>query len=418
MSNVIVVGGGAAGMMAAVFAARNGHQVLIYEKNDRLGRKLFITGKGRCNITNASEIEELFSAVVSNPKFLYSAFYSFTNEQVIDFFETLGVKTKIERGNRVFPVSDHSSDVIGALQRELHRLGVQISLCTEVEKICAENGEIKGVVISDDAKKQKRQFVPADAVIVATGGISYPSTGSTGDGFRFAKSCGHKVTELFPALVPMEVKEWYAKELQGLSLRNISIRVTDGKKKLYEEFGEMLFTHYGVTGPVILSASSIVGKRLKGKELTLHIDLKPALTEEQLDKRVLREFEANHNRQFKNAVDSLFPAKLKPVMTELSGIAEEKKVNEITKEERMQFVRLIKDFKMTLTGLRSYSEAIITKGGVSVKEINPGTMESKLVKNLYFSGEVLDLDAVTGGYNLQIAWSTAYLAGINAGRDE
>lgn len=418
MSNVIVVGGGAAGMMAAVFAARNGHQVLIYEKNDRLGRKLFITGKGRCNITNASEIEELFSAVVSNPKFLYSAFYSFTNEQVIDFFETLGVKTKIERGNRVFPVSDHSSDVIGALQRELHRLGVQISLCTEVEKICAENGAIKGVVIFGDAKKQKRQFVPADAVIVATGGISYPSTGSTGDGFRFAKSCGHKVTELFPALVPMEVKEWYVKELQGLSLRNISIRVTDGKKKLYEEFGEMLFTHYGVTGPVILSASSIVGKRLKEKELTLHIDLKPALTEEQLDKRVLREFEANHNRQFKNAVDSLFPAKLKPVMTELSGIAEEKKVNEITKEERMQFVRLIKDFKMTLTGLRSYSEAIITKGGVSVKEINPGTMESKIVKNLYFSGEVLDLDAVTGGYNLQIAWSTAYLAGINAGRDE
>ena len=387
MSKVIVVGGGAAGMMAAVFAAENGHHVQIYEKNDRLGRKLFITGKGRCNITNASDVEELFQAVVSNPKFLYSAFYSFTNEQVIDFFENLGVKTKVERGNRVFPVSDHSSDIIGALQRELHRLGVQ-------------------------------HFVDADAVIIATGGISYPATGSTGDGYRFAKTCGHKVTELFPALVPMEVKEWYAKQLQGLSLRNVCIRVTDGKRKLYEEFGEMLFTHYGVTGPVILSASSIVGKRLKEKELTLHIDLKPALTEEQLDKRILREFDANHNKQFKNAVDSLFPAKLKPVMTELSGIAEEKKVNEITKEERMRFVRLIKDFKMTLTSLRSYSEAIITKGGVSVKEIHPGTMESKFVKNLYFSGEVLDLDALTGGYNLQIAWSTAYLAGMNAGREE
>lgn len=418
MSKVIVVGGGAAGMMAAVFAAENGHHVQIYEKNDRLGRKLFITGKGRCNITNASDVEELFQVVVSNPKFLYSAFYSFTNEQVIDFFENLGVKTKVERGNRVFPVSDHSSDIIGALQRELHRLGVQIFLCMEVEKICVENEKITGIIISDDSQKQKQHFVDADAVIIATGGISYPATGSTGDGYRFAKTCGHKVTELFPALVPMEVKEWYAKQLQGLSLRNVCIRVTDGKRKLYEEFGEMLFTHYGVTGPVILSASSIVGKRLKEKELTLHIDLKPALTEEQLDKRILREFDANHNKQFKNAVDSLFPAKLKPVMTELSGIAEEKKVNVITKEERMRFVRLIKDFKMTLTSLRSYSEAIITKGGVSVKEIHPGTMESKFVKNLYFSGEVLDLDALTGGYNLQIAWSTAYLAGMNAGREE
>ena len=306
----------------------------------------------------------------------------------------------------------------GALQRELHRLGVQVFLCTEVKKMSVEDGEIKGVFLSDHTKNQKEEFVPADAVIVATGGVSYPSTGSTGDGFRFAKACGHKVTELFPALVPMEVKEWYAKELQGLSLRNVRIWITDGKKRLYEEFGEMLFTHYGVTGPVILSASSAIGKRLKEKELTLHIDLKPALTEEQLDRRVLREFETNHNRQFKNAVDSLFPSKLKPVMTELSEIEEEKKVNEITKEERMRFVHLIKDFQMTLTGLRSYSEAIITKGGVSVKEICPGTMESKIVKNLFFAGEVLDLDAVTGGYNLQIAWSTAYLAGINAGEKD
>ena len=408
MSKILVVGGGAAGMMAAVTAARRGKNVLLLEKNEKLGKKLFITGKGRCNLTNSAEVEELFNAVVSNPKFLYSSFYSFTNDQVIGFFEELGVKTKVERGGRVFPESDHSSDVIRALEQEMKRLGVRISLRTEVKEILTEDGRAKGVRLSSG------RMIAADAVIVATGGISYPSTGSTGDGYRFARECGHKVTDLSPALVPMEVKEWYAKELMGLSLRNIGIRITDGKKKLYEEFGEMLFTHYGVTGPVILSASSIVGKKLKEHPLTLHIDLKPALTEEQLDKRVLREFEANHNRQFKNAVDSLFPAKLRPVAIELSGIPEEKKVNEVTKEERLHFVRLIKDFSMTLTGLRGYHEAIITKGGVSVKEIDPGTMESKLVKGLYFAGEVLDLDAVTGGYNLQIAWSTGYLTGANA----
>lgn len=409
MRKTIVVGGGAAGMMAAVTAARKGKNVLLLEKNEKLGKKLFITGKGRCNITNSAEIDELFSAVVSNPKFLYSSFYSLTNDQVIEFFEELGVKTKVERGGRVFPESDHSSDVIRALEQELKRLGAEIRLRTEVKKILAEGGRAKGVRLSSGEK------LNADAVIIATGGISYPSTGSTGDGYRFARECGHKVTELSPALVPMEAEEWYAKELMGLSLRNIEIKITDGKKKLYEEFGEMLFTHYGVTGPVILSASSIVGKKLKEHPLTLHIDLKPALTEEQLDKRVLREFEANHNRQFKNAVDSLFPAKLKPVIVELSGIPEEKKVNEVTKEERLRFVRMIKDFSMTLTAMRGYNEAIITKGGVSVKEIDPGTMESKLVNRLYFAGEVLDLDAVTGGYNLQIAWSTGYLAGMNAG---
>lgn len=411
MSNVIVVGGGAAGMMAAIFAARNGQNVTLLEKNEKLGKKIFITGKGRCNITNASEIEDLFSAVISNPKFLYSGFYSFTNDQVIHFFEELGVATKIERGNRVFPVSDHSSDVIAALAREMQRLKVKVLLHCEVKELLVNNEkEIKGVQLVNGKK------ITADAVVVATGGISYPSTGSTGDGYRFARNCGHKVTELFPSLVPMEVKEWYAKELQGLSLKNIEIRITDGKKKLYDEFGEMLFTHYGVTGPVILSASSIVGKMLEEKELVLHIDLKPALTEEQLDKRLLREFEANHNKQFKNAIDSLLPAKLRPVIIELSGIEEEKKVHEITKEERLSLLRLIKDFHMTLTGLRGYNEAIITKGGISVKEIDPGTMESKLIKNLYFAGEVLDLDAVTGGYNLQIAWSTGYLAGISAGQ--
>ena len=411
MSNVIVVGGGAAGMMAAVFAARNGQNVQLLEKNEKLGKKLFITGKGRCNITNAADIEDLFTAVISNPKFLYSGFYSFTNQQVIDFFEELGVKTKIERGERVFPVSDHSSDVIAAFSRELKLLGVSVSLHTEVRELLCEQDKVCGVLLTN-GKKMK-----ADAVIVATGGISYPSTGSTGDGYRFAKETGHRVTELLPSLVPMEVRQWYAKELQGLSLRNIEICITDGKKKLYEEFGEMLFTHYGVTGPVILSASSVVGKTLRKKELTLHIDLKPALSEEQLDKRILREFDANHNKQYKNSIDSLFPAKLKPVMIELSEIEPEKKVNEITKEERQRLVHLIKDFTMTLTGLRSYNEAIITKGGVSVKEIDPGTMESKKMKGLYFVGEVLDLDAVTGGYNLQIAWSTGYLAGMNAGCD-
>ena len=409
MSKVLIIGGGAARMMAAISAAESGKSVELFEKNEKLGKKLFITGKGRCNITNAADLEDFFPAVTSNPKFLYSAFYSFTNEQVIALFERLGVRTKVERGGRVFPVSDHSSDVIQALRGEMDRLGVNVHLRAEVKNLIIDERAAKGVTLSDGRK------VYGDAVIVATGGISYPSTGSTGDGYRFAGKCGHKVTELSPSLVPMEVKEWYAGELMGLSLRNIEIRITDGKKKLYQEFGEMLFTHYGVTGPVILSASSIVGNRLKDKELTLHIDLKPALTEEQLDKRVLREFEANHNRQFKNAVDSLFPAKLRPVMVELSGIPEEKKVHEITKEERLRFVRLIKDFTMTLTGLRGYNEAIITKGGVSVKEIDPGTMESKLVKGLYFAGEVLDLDAVTGGYNLQIAWSTGYLAGMNAG---
>ncbi len=410
MSKVAVVGGGAAGMMAAIFAARNGNEVFLYEKNEKLGKKLFITGKGRCNLTNTADMEELFDAVVSNPKFLYSSFYSFTNDQTISFFEELGVKTKVERGGRVFPASDHSSDVIRALEQELNRLGVQIVLNTEVKELLTKDGSVCGLLLSSGRK------TAADAVIVAAGGLSYPSTGSTGDGYRMAESCGHKVTQLSPALVPMEVKEWYAKELMGLSLRNISITITEGTKKLYQDFGEMLFTHYGVSGPVILSASSIAGSRLKEKELTLHIDLKPALTKEQLDKRVLREFESNHNRQFKNASAGLFPAKLRPVMVELSGIPEEKKVNEITREERKRFTDLIKDFSMTLTGLRSYNEAIITRGGISVKEIDPGTMESKLVKGLFFAGEVLDLDAVTGGFNLQIAWSTGFLAGIHAGQ--
>ena len=410
MSHVIVVGGGAAGMFAAIAAAKNGHQVTLYEKNEKLGKKIFITGKGRCNITNAADMEELFDAVVTNSKFLYSSFYGYTNQNVIDFFEDAGVPVKIERGNRVFPISDHSSDVIRALEREMKKVGVKVCLNTEVKSVEAEKGKFNKVVLKDTTTQ------PADACIVATGGLSYRSTGSTGDGFRFAENVGHKVTQCFPSLVPMETKEPWICELQGLSLRNVEAKILDGKKELYKDFGEMLFTHFGVSGPLIISASSYVGKKFmdkngQKKELTLEIDLKPALTEEQLDQRVLRDFEENHNRQFKNAITKLFPTKLIPVMLELGGIDPEKKVNSIEKEERKQFVHLIKHFRMTLTGLRDYPEAIITKGGVNVKEIDPGTMESKLVKGLYFAGEVLDLDALTGGFNLQIAWSTGYAAG-------
>ena len=410
MSHVIVVGGGAAGMFAAIAAAKNGHQVTLYEKNEKLGKKIFITGKGRCNITNAADMEELFDAVVTNSKFLYSSFYGYTNQNVIDFFEDAGVPVKIERGNRVFPISDHSSDVIRALEREMKKVGVKVCLNTEVKSVEAEKDKFNKVVLKDTTTQT------ADACIVATGGLSYRSTGSTGDGFRFAENVGHKVTQCFPSLVPMETKEPWICELRGLSLRNVEAKILDGKKELYKDFGEMLFTHFGVSGPLIISASSYVGKKFmdkngQKKELTLEIDLKPALTEEQLDQRVLRDFEENHNRQFKNAITKLFPTKLIPVMLELGGIDPEKKVNSIEKEERKQFVHLIKHFRMTLTGLRDYPEAIITKGGVNVKEIDPGTMESKLVKGLYFAGEVLDLDALTGGFNLQIAWSTGYAAG-------
>lgn len=407
MSKALVIGGGAAGMFAAIAAAGNGHEVHVYEKNEKLGKKLFITGKGRCNITNACDMETLFDAVVTNSKFLYSSFYGYTNQNVIDFFEQIGVKTKVERGERVFPQSDHSSDVIRALEVEMRRRGVQIHLYTEVRRVVSEEGRFSFIELADGSR------VKGDACIVATGGISYQTTGSTGDGHRFAKENGHSVVECMPALVPMTAKEDWVPRLQGLSLRNVSAVIYDGKKRLYEEFGEMLFTHYGVSGPLMLSASSIVGKKLKEKELKLVIDLKPALSVEQLEKRVLRDFEENQNRQFKNAVGKLFPAKLIPVMIELSGIDEEKKVNIISREERQRFVSLIKNLPVTLIGLRGYNEAIITKGGVKVKEIDPGTMESKLVRGLYFAGEVLDLDAVTGGFNLQIAWSTGYAAGMS-----
>ena len=411
MSHVIVVGGGAAGMFAAIAAAKNGHQVTLYEKNEKLGKKIFITGKGRCNITNAADMEELFDAVVTNSKFLYSSFYGYTNQNVIDFFEDAGVPVKIERGNRVFPISDHSSDVIRALEREMKKVGVKVCLNTEVKSVEAEKGKFNKVVLKDTTTQT------ADACIVATGGLSYRSTGSTGDGFRFAENVGHKVTQCFPSLVPMETKEPWICELQGLSLRNVEAKILDGKKELYKDFGEMLFTHFGVSGPLIISASSYVGKKFmdkngQKKELTLEIDLKPALSSEQLDERILREFENAKNKQFKNVIGVLFPSSLTPVIIRLGGIPEDKVIHEISREERLNFVSIIKAFPFTIDGLGGYSEAVITKGGISVKEINPGTMESKKIPQLYFVGEVLDLDAVTGGYNLQIAWSTGYLAGM------
>lgn len=404
MSKVVIIGGGAAGMFAAIHAADKGHEVHLFEKNEKLGKKLYITGKGRCNITNACDVEDLFQAVIGNPKFLYSSFYTYTNQNVIDFFENEGLATKVERGNRVFPVSDHSSDVIRTLSEAMKKRGVHIHLNQTVGKVLQKDGAFAGIILKDGTK------ITGDSCIIATGGLSYPSTGSTGDGYRWAEELGHKVTERSPGLVPFETKESWVRDLQGLSLRNVNVTITDGRKKCYEEFGELLFTHFGVSGPTVISASSIVGAKLQKKELTLTIDLKPALSEEQLDHRLLRDFEGQKNRQFKNALGGLFPAKLIPVIVELSGIVPEKQVNAISKEERRHLVQLIKHLSMTLTGVRGYNEAIITRGGVSVKDVDPGTMESKKIHNLYFAGEVLDLDAVTGGYNLQIAWSTGYMA--------
>lgn len=411
MVRLAVVGGGAAGMLASVLAARQGTEVHVYEKNEKLGKKLYITGKGRCNLTNACDMEELLGSVKSNPRFLYSAFYGFTNRDAMDFFEKEGLQLKVERGNRVFPQSDRSADVLDTLRRAMKTAGVQVHLNAEVKRISADGGRF--CLEFADGKACR-----ADRVFVATGGLSYASTGSTGDGYRFAKEFGLKVTDTCPSLVPFNVREEFVKRLQGLSLKNVSIKILDGKKLLYEDFGEMLFTHFGVSGPLILSASSVCAKRLREKELRLLLDLKPALSIEQLDARLLREFEAAKNRQFKNAVQGLFPAKLLPVMLELGGIDPEKKVHAVTKEERRRFAGRMKELELTLTGLRGYNEAVITKGGVSVKEIDPSTMESKKAPGLYFIGEVLDTDAVTGGFNLQIAWSTAAAAARNVGGED
>lgn len=408
MAKILIIGGGAAGMAAAAFLGEKNHQVHLFEKNEKLGKKLFITGKGRCNVTNTCDEETFFKAVVSNPKFLYSAFYGFTNQDVISYFEKLGLSLKEERGGRIFPKSDHSSDVIKVLERRMKELDVKIHLGSEVKEVLIEETEgekaVTGVLLSNG------QTVQGDRVIVATGGMSYQTTGSTGDGYRFAKDAGHKVTDLRCALVPMETKEEYVTRMQGLALKNVSFTVKDGKKVLYQDFGELLFTHFGISGPLVLTASSYIGKKLEKKELQGYIDLKAALTVEQLDARILREFEAGINKQLKNVISGMFPSKMFPVILELCKIPAEKKVNEITKGERLDFIYLVKHFPVTITGLREFREAIITQGGVKTGEINPKTMESKKVNGLYFIGEVLDLDAVTGGFNLQIAWSTARAA--------
>lgn len=406
MAKILIIGGGAAGMAAAAFLGEHGHQVHVFEKNEKLGKKLFITGKGRCNLTNSCDEETFFQSVVSNEKFLYSAFHGFSNEDAIAYFEQLGLPLKEERGGRIFPKSDHSSDVIKALEQRMKELDVKIHLNSLVEEILlqeTDEGQTKvtGVLLENG------QEIVGDKVIVATGGMSYQATGSTGDGYEFAKHAGHKVTTLRSALVPMETKEEYIPRMQGLSLKNVRFTVKDGKKVLYQDFGELLFTHFGMSGPLVLTASSYLGKKLEKKELQGTIDLKAALTEEQLDARLLREFEAGKNKQFKNVISGMFPSKMFPVILELGKIPPEKKVNEITKAERMEFLRVVKNFPVTITGLRGFREAIITQGGVKTGEINPKTMESKKAQGLYFIGEVLDLDAVTGGFNLQIAWSTA-----------
>lgn len=418
MSKVIVIGGGPAGMMAAVTAAEAGGTVTLLEKNEKLGKKLFITGKGRCNITNGCEPEVFFANVVTNPKFLYSAFYDYDNRSVIRFFEETGCKVKEERGNRIFPVSDHSSDVIGALKRRLDRSGVRILLHTAVKKITtrkAENGisVVTGVILEDNSK------IMADCVIVATGGVSYPLTGSSGDGYRFAKETGHNVTGVFPSLVPFVIREDWCRTMQGLSLKNVTVALKNDGKTVFEGFGEMLFTHFGISGPLILTASSFyIGSRAAGKtnrsgnhDHILTVDLKPALSAEQLDRRLLRDFEDNKNKLFKNILAGLLPAKMHRVIILLSGVPGEKKVHEITRQERGRIVKLLKNLEMTVTGVRSLDEAIITRGGVAVTDISPSTMESKKVKGLFFAGEILDVDALTGGFNLQIAWSTGHLAG-------
>ena len=407
MKKVYVIGGGASGMIAAISAARSGSNVIILEKNEKLGKKLYITGKGRCNLTNACDREAFFENVMSNSKFLYKTYHEFSTYDCIDFFEQLGLKTKTERGNRVFPLSDKSSDVISVLRKELDRLGVEIRLNSEVSDIIINEGSFSGVKL-----KNINEVLYGDAVIIATGGLSYPLTGSTGDGYRFAEGVGHTITDLSPSLVPLYVAEPYIKDLMGLSLKNISITIRSGDNEIYKDFGELLFTHFGVSGPLCLSASRhIIPYINKRDAVTLSIDLKPALTNQQLDTRILRDFEEFKNKLFKNSLSHLLPNKLIDVIIPLSHINPDKQVNSITKEERLKLVDLLKNLTFHITRLAPYNQAVITKGGINIKEIDPSTMESKLIKNMFFAGEVLDLDALTGGFNLQIAWSTGYLAG-------
>lgn len=403
MAKVIVIGAGPAGMMAAISAAEN-HEVILLEGNERIGKKLFITGKGRCNVTNAKDISEFFDFIPGNPHFLYSALYTYTNIDVMNFFENAGVKLKVERGSRVFPNSDKSSDIISGLSRGLNEALVDLRLHSKVKDVIFNNNKIEAVILENGSK------VKGDYFIITTGGKSYPLTGSTGIGFDLAKKMGHSIVELKPSLVPIEIEESWVRELQGLSLRNIELKIKNKKnsKVVYSGQGEMLFTHFGISGPLVLSGSRFIKD---GERFEISLDLKPALEEKQLDLRIQKDFKKNLNKDFKNSLDELLPKKLIPVIIELSGIDENKKVNSITKEERRTLLNLLKNLTFTVKGLRDIAEAIVTAGGVSTKEIDPSTMKSKIVDNLYFAGEVIDVDAFTGGYNVQIALSTGYLAG-------
>lgn len=405
MSKVAIIGGGAAGMMAAIRAAERGHSVSVYEKNEKLGKKVYITGKGRCNVTNACDAEEFFEHIAGNAKFFYSAFYGFDNHAVMDVIETAGCPLKVERGNRVFPVSDHSSDVIKALRLRMEELGCEILYNTEIKEVLTSEDRVTGIVTG----KGKKAFY--DAVILATGGVSYPSTGSTGDGHKIAGTLGLKVTELKPSLVPFETEEKWCGMLQGLALKNVKATLVVDQKKVFSQMGELLFTHFGVSGPLILTASSVLAQKKNYESVKLYIDLKPALTEEQFDKRLLREFEEGKNKQLKNVLPAVYPSSLAALIPQLAETDETKSVHSVTREERKRLVEVTKNLELTIKGTRGFAEAIITSGGVDLKEVNPSTMECKKIKGLYIAGELLNLDAHTGGYNLQIAWSTGYLAG-------
>lgn len=417
MKKIIVIGGGAAGMMAAIAAAKNGAAVSLYEKNEKLGKKIYITGKGRCNVTNDCEPDNFFENIVSNSKFMFSAYYGFDNTRVMAMMEEEGCRLKTERGNRVFPVSDHSSDITNVLHKIMKKNNIEINLNAKVKDLLVKDNKCFGIELSCGEK------IEADSAIVATGGLSYSSTGSTGDGLRWAEKTEHRIVECKPALVPFVIEEEWVKELQGLSLKNISLQMSQDGKVIYDGFGEMMFTHFGVTGPLILSASSYYASfsRKKNKSdspIKLKLDLKNALSFEQLDKRIIRDFEKGNNKKFRNGLNELLPSKIIPVIIRLSKIDPDKNINLITKEERQRIVSLLKGLEMTVSGTRDFNEAIITQGGVHVKDINPSTMESKLVEDLYYCGEVLDVDALTGGYNLQVAWSTGYLAGESAALKE
>lgn len=413
---VLIIGGGPAGMLAGIKSAEDGNTVTILEKNNSFGRKLLITGKGRCNITSSLDISEFINNIPGNGRFLYSAFDNFTNKDMIQLLNEEGLYVKEERGNRIFPVTDNAQDVLNALLRRINKLKIDIKLQAKVNKIIVENNKAIGVIYNNEEK------VYADKIILATGGASYPATGSTGEGYSMAKELGHTIKEIKPSLVPLETYEKEeCKNMQGLSLRNVGIKITDTEKSklIYEDFGEMLFTHFGVSGPTIISSSAHliryknVEQLLNSKKIILSIDLKPALTKEKLDDRILRDFLEIKNKQVKNSLDKLLPQKLIPVILDRLDIDKQKQVNEITKEERNKIVELLKNFNLTISGFRPISEAIITAGGISIKEINPKTMESKIIENLYFAGEIIDVDAYTGGFNLQIAYSTGYTAGTN-----